>query len=188
MHLTVRGRKSGLARRVVLEVIGDDPFSGALVIASAWGRRAHWFRNLQACPRAQARVGRREFAAEVVPLDEPAAAEALQAYARAHRWAYRWFIGRLLSGHRPVGTPSSSPGWCARSRSFSCGLRPDEAAAETRSSPDLHLSTLFVLDGAGTDHLDARARRRSWAAVLARQERNSHGLGSSGERPGGPCR
>ena len=110
VHLTVRGRKSGLARRVVLEVIGHDPSSGGLVIASAWGRRAQWFRNLQACPRAQARVGRRKFAAEVVPLDERAAAEALKDYARAHRWAYRWFIGRLLLGHRPVSTPSEFAG------------------------------------------------------------------------------
>ena len=71
---------------------------------------AQWFRNVQACPRAHARVGRREFAAEVVPLDERAAAEALQEYARAHRWAYRWFIGRLLLGHRPVGTPAEFAG------------------------------------------------------------------------------
>jgi deazaflavin-dependent oxidoreductase (nitroreductase family) len=106
VELTVRGRKSGLARRVVLEVIGHEPSSAGLVVASAWGPRAQWLRNVQAYPRAHVQVGRREFAAEVVPLDESAAAEALQEYARAHRWAYRWFIGRLLLGHRPVGTPA----------------------------------------------------------------------------------
>jgi len=110
LELTVRGRKSGLARRVVLEVIGHDPSGAGLIIASAWGPRAQWFRNVQACPRAQARVGRREFAAEVVPLDERAAAEALQEYAQTHRWAYRWFIGRLLLGHRPVSTPAEFAG------------------------------------------------------------------------------
>lgn len=104
VQLTVRGRKTGLARRVVLEVIGADPATGDLLVASAWGPRAQWFRNLQVNPRADVRVGRQHFPAELRVLDAPAAATALRDYARAHRWAYRWFIGPLLLGHRPAGT------------------------------------------------------------------------------------
>ena len=84
VQLTVRGRKTHLPRRVVLEVIGREPSTGSLVIASAWGARAQWFQNLQKDPRAQVRVGRRRFRAEVSVLSEHAAATALREYARTH--------------------------------------------------------------------------------------------------------
>lgn len=48
--LTVRGRKTGLSRPVVLEVLGPDPQTGGLFVASAWGGSAQWLRNLEACP------------------------------------------------------------------------------------------------------------------------------------------
>lgn len=103
VHLTVRGRKSGLPRQVVLEVVGRDPSTGGLFIASAWGRRSQWFLNLQAHPRARVRTGRRQFSGAVSVLAETEAARALREYARAHRWAYRWFIRPLLLGRRPAG-------------------------------------------------------------------------------------
>jgi len=104
VELTVRGRKSGSARRVVVEVIGRDSSGRGLLIASGWGARAQWYRNLEACPRMQAQVGRRRFAAEATILDGAEAARVLRAYARAHSMAYRWFIGPLLLGGRPTGT------------------------------------------------------------------------------------
>jgi deazaflavin-dependent oxidoreductase (nitroreductase family) len=106
VYLTVRGRRSGLPRHVVLEVIGSSPETGELVVASGWGRRAQWFRNVMANPRVHVRVGRRRFAADVVALSDSEAAEVLHEYARAHRWAYSWFIGPLLLGHRPSATPA----------------------------------------------------------------------------------
>lgn len=110
LQLTVQGRKTGLPRKVVLEVIGHDPSTGGLVVASAWGERAQWFRNLQANPRAHVRVGSRQFAAEVSILGENAAAEALHEYAEGHRLAYRWFIGPLLLGRQPAGTSDEFAG------------------------------------------------------------------------------
>ena len=104
VQLTVRGRRSGRPRRVVLEVLGHSA-TGELWIASAWGVRAQWFRNVSADPRVQVRVGGRHFAAEVCVLAEREAAEALGRYARAHRWAYGWLIGPLLLGRRPTGSP-----------------------------------------------------------------------------------
>jgi len=101
VHLTVRGRTTGLPREVVLEVLGPDPATSGLFIASAWGKRAQWFRNLEANPRAQIQVGRRRFLGEVSVLDERAASEVLRNYASVHRLAYRWFIGPLLLGRRP---------------------------------------------------------------------------------------
>lgn len=105
VELTVRGRRSGLPRRVVLEVLGRGPGADSLLVASAWGERAHWFRNVVAHPRVEARVGRRRFVGEASVLGEAAAAESLREYARRHGLAYRWFIGPLLLGRRPSGTP-----------------------------------------------------------------------------------
>ena len=105
VQLTVRGRRTGLPRAVVLEVMGRDAPTGGLLVASAWGERAQWLRNLRAHPRAEVRTGGRRFAAEVAILGERAAEEALRAYAQRHRRAYRWFIGPLLLGRRPEETP-----------------------------------------------------------------------------------
>lgn len=103
VELSVRGRRTGLSRQVVLEVVGGSPAAGQLLVASAWGRRAQWFRNVEADPRIEVRVGRRRFAGEAVVLSEPAGAEVLSAYARRHRLAYAWFIGPVLLGRRPSG-------------------------------------------------------------------------------------
>ena len=104
VQLTVRGRRSGLPREVVLEVIGGSPAVGELLVASGWGRRAQWFRNVLANPRVQVQVGRLQYTGEVVAVGESEAAQVLREYAGAHRWAYKWFIGPLVLGRRPSGT------------------------------------------------------------------------------------
>jgi deazaflavin-dependent oxidoreductase (nitroreductase family) len=104
VQLTVRGRRSGLLRPVVLEVIGSHPGTGELLVASGWGRQAQWFRNVMANPRVQVQLGRRQFPGEIVVLGELGAAKALREYARAHRHAYHWFIGPLVLGRRPSAT------------------------------------------------------------------------------------
>ncbi|MFU8850966.1 nitroreductase family deazaflavin-dependent oxidoreductase [Micromonospora sp. SL1-18] len=51
MMLEHRGRRSGLPRYVVLEVVDREP--GVLFLVSGHGPRSHWFRNLQADPRVR---------------------------------------------------------------------------------------------------------------------------------------
>lgn len=103
LQLTTHGRKSGVARPVVLEVLGRDEGSDGFVIASAWGTRSQWLRNVEASARAEVRVGRRRFSADVVRLSEAAGAEHLRRYARLHTLAYRLFIGPLLLGRETSG-------------------------------------------------------------------------------------
>jgi deazaflavin-dependent oxidoreductase (nitroreductase family) len=52
------GRKSGARRHVVLEVV-DHPTPDTYVVASGFGTKAQWFRNILANPRARVYVGSR---------------------------------------------------------------------------------------------------------------------------------
>ena len=82
------GRKSGTPRYVVLEVVGH-PSPATYVVASGFGRKAQWFRNVQADPRVRVYVGShppRRGTARVLPQDE--ADRALAAYVSRHRRAW----------------------------------------------------------------------------------------------------
>jgi deazaflavin-dependent oxidoreductase (nitroreductase family) len=48
--LTHRGRKSGLTRLTPLEVLHYDPLSRESVVLSAWGKKADWYRDIDASP------------------------------------------------------------------------------------------------------------------------------------------
>lgn len=50
------GRKSGAPRYAVLEVV-DHPAPDIYVIASGFGRKAQWFRNIEANPRVRVYAG-----------------------------------------------------------------------------------------------------------------------------------
>ena len=50
------GRKSGVPRYAVLEVV-DHPTPDTYVVASGFGRKAQWFRNIRANPRVRVYVG-----------------------------------------------------------------------------------------------------------------------------------
>jgi len=50
------GRKSGAPRYAVLEVV-DHPAPDVYVVASGFGRKAQWFRNIEANPRVRVYVG-----------------------------------------------------------------------------------------------------------------------------------
>jgi deazaflavin-dependent oxidoreductase (nitroreductase family) len=82
------GRKSGARRHVVLEVVGRTP--GGYVVASGFGTRAQWFRNVRANPRVRIYVGGRKPAPATARLLTPSEAqEAMAEYASRHprSWA-----------------------------------------------------------------------------------------------------
>jgi deazaflavin-dependent oxidoreductase (nitroreductase family) len=126
LALTTRGRKSGAPRSVVLEVLAREPATGGYVVASGWGPRAQWARNVEAFPFADVRVGRRRFRARVEKLSRADATEQLAAYAQRHRLAYRLVIGPLLLGRRPRGTADELAELARAMPLFA--LRPPEAA------------------------------------------------------------
>ncbi|MGW5879715.1 nitroreductase family deazaflavin-dependent oxidoreductase [Nocardiopsis terrae] len=82
--LTHRGRTTGEARQAVLEVVGRNDNTGAVLVASGFGNRSHWFRNILEEPRVLFQVGgrRRRGTAELLPPEE--SGQVLAHYAQRH--------------------------------------------------------------------------------------------------------
>lgn len=96
------GRKSGARRYVVLEIV-SRPEPGVYVVASGFGPRAQWFRNLRANPHARVTVGARGPVPVRARVLEQAEADAVLAeYAARHPRAWAGFVGVL---ERTLGEP-----------------------------------------------------------------------------------
>lgn len=78
------GRKSGLTRQAVLEVVDYDRQSDTYYVASGFGRGSQWFKNVQANPRVTIQVGSRRLEARAEVLDPQASADKMVDYARRH--------------------------------------------------------------------------------------------------------
>jgi deazaflavin-dependent oxidoreductase (nitroreductase family) len=97
--LTHTGRKSGLPRQVVLEVVGRGDQPGSYVIASGYGERAQWFRNIVATPAVRYQVGARKYQGTAVPLEPEESGRRLAAYAGRHPRTAAKLMAAL--GHAP---------------------------------------------------------------------------------------
>jgi deazaflavin-dependent oxidoreductase (nitroreductase family) len=83
------GRRSGARRYAILEVV-DQPAPGRYVVASGFGERSQWLRNVRANPSVRVSVGRqRSRPATARPLDPAEAQAALREYARKHPVSWR---------------------------------------------------------------------------------------------------
>ncbi len=84
------GRKSGLPRETVLEVIRHDDRS--FDIAAAYGAKSDWFRNIEADSNVRISIGRIQHAEATAVLADVATAEsAFTDYAEAHPAAAKAF-------------------------------------------------------------------------------------------------
>lgn len=85
------GRKSGAWRNVVLEVV-DHPTPETFIVASGFGSKAQWFRNIEANPRVRVYAGSRAPAdATARVLDQHEADSELAAYRARHPRAWAQF-------------------------------------------------------------------------------------------------
>ncbi|KGN37938.1 nitroreductase family deazaflavin-dependent oxidoreductase [Knoellia subterranea] len=101
------GRKSGEPRFVCLELV-ERPEPDALVIVSGFGRRAQWYRNLEAEPRCHVSIGtRRRVPALARFLSAEESAETLGRYATEHPRAWQQLRGVIEEavGHEVAGLP-----------------------------------------------------------------------------------
>jgi deazaflavin-dependent oxidoreductase (nitroreductase family) len=99
--LTHTGRKSGLPRQTVLEVVRYDKLSGACIVASGWNTKSDWFQNVTANPIIVMQIGNQRSAAMAKRLSPEVGASELLDYSRRHPLALRelaQFMGYRLDG------------------------------------------------------------------------------------------
>ncbi len=97
------GRRSGLPRETVLEVVRHDDAS--LDVAAAWGRGSDWFRNLEADSAVHVSTGpRRRVAGTAAVQSSDEATAVFAGYARAHPRAARALAAAL---GLPLGDPTA---------------------------------------------------------------------------------
>lgn len=81
------GRRTGRMRQAVLEVIDFDAEQSMYFVASAWGDKADWFRNIAIRPDVEITVGRRKMRALADILSPGESRRILREYGRRHRIA-----------------------------------------------------------------------------------------------------
>jgi deazaflavin-dependent oxidoreductase (nitroreductase family) len=85
------GRKSGARRYTVLEVV-DHPAPDTYVVASGFGRKSQWFRNIQANPRVRVYAGGHPPAAATARVfNQQQADRTLAAYRSRHPRTWEQF-------------------------------------------------------------------------------------------------
>ncbi len=97
------GRRTGRARQTVLEVVRHDTEARTWYVASGWGERSDWFRNVLARPEAEIEVSGRRWGVQARRLPIEDAEHELADYARRHPAAAR-MVARL-AGYRIDGLP-----------------------------------------------------------------------------------
>lgn len=102
--LTHTGRVSGSTYKSVIEVVDHDVESGTYTIASGWGEKADWYRNILKTPDVTIKVGRQQSKARAVPLSVSEGQEKLIAYAQKHPAAFRE-LSYLMLGERLDADP-----------------------------------------------------------------------------------
>jgi deazaflavin-dependent oxidoreductase (nitroreductase family) len=96
LMLTHTGRKSGLPRQTVIEVVQHDKNTDTYYVVSGWGEKSDWYQNIRKLPQVTVHVGGRKFqaTAEFIPLEK--AIEIMNTYARKHPVAFSELSGLFL--------------------------------------------------------------------------------------------
>jgi deazaflavin-dependent oxidoreductase (nitroreductase family) len=103
--LTHTGRVSGIPRQAVIEIIRYDETGDYYLVASGFGEKSDWFKNIQKTPRVTIQVGRRQAAALAEWLPPIDAENEMLDYARRHPNAIK-NLARIL-GYNLDGTDES---------------------------------------------------------------------------------
>jgi deazaflavin-dependent oxidoreductase (nitroreductase family) len=100
--LTHTGRKSGLKRQTVIEVVSYDKATGVYYVGAAWRDKSDWYRNIQQNPvvGVQVRNCQSQARAEEVPTKTGEAH--LWEYAQKHPIAFRELVMVMLGEHLPA--------------------------------------------------------------------------------------
>lgn len=125
LQLTHTGRKSGLPRKTVLEVVDYDPATGNYYAAAGFGSKSDWVRNIQANPEVEVQSGREKTRARAVALPPEEAGERLLCYARRHPLAFQELV--KFMGYEVDGSDEDIRALGGYIRLFSFQPLPSEA-------------------------------------------------------------
>lgn len=101
LKLTHTGRKSGLPRQVVLEVVKYEPSSETFYVAAGWGERSDWVKNIRVTPKVEVQVGNRQMDMVAEQLTPEEGEEVILDYTQRHPSAMKnlaGFMGFQLDG------------------------------------------------------------------------------------------
>ena len=101
--LTHTGRKSGLKRQVVLEVVRHDKDTNIFIVAAGFGDKSDWYQNIRVNPQVTIHSGRRQWEMTASFLNPEQAGDELSTYAKRYPIAMRE-LARFM-GYRLDGTP-----------------------------------------------------------------------------------
>lgn len=90
------GRITGKTRHTVLEVVDHDSTDDSYVVASGWGPKAAWYRNVLENPDVTIEVGTRKLVVRDMPPGKDEGAEIFVKYAARHRSVARYILPRVL--------------------------------------------------------------------------------------------
>jgi deazaflavin-dependent oxidoreductase (nitroreductase family) len=103
--LTHIGRRTGLRRQTVLEIVEYRREGPEVVVVNAFGPDSDWVRNIQAKPAEEVTVGRQHFSASHRVLGEDEATSVIRGYERRNRLiapvvrvGFSWLLGWRYSG------------------------------------------------------------------------------------------
>ena len=97
------GRKSGLPRDTVIELVHYAPETNTYYIASGWGEKADWFRNIQKTPKVLLFTRNKRLTAVTHRLAPAEAAEILARYATLHPASFRQ-LSKMMIGETLTDT------------------------------------------------------------------------------------
>jgi deazaflavin-dependent oxidoreductase (nitroreductase family) len=103
--LTHVGRTTGRPRQAVLEVVGRGEAPGSYLVASGYGARAQWFRNVLMYPEVSYQLGWRRRDGWAYPLPSAESGRRLAEYATRHPRSATALM-RMLD-HDVDGSPAS---------------------------------------------------------------------------------
>ena len=93
------GRKSGVQHETVLEVLRYDRWTQRCIIASGWGEKAQWFRNVVVNDQVRYTLGARERAGVVNRLSVEDGERELREYGKRHPTSLRK-LAQLMIGEK----------------------------------------------------------------------------------------
>lgn len=101
LMLTHTGRRSGLPRQAVIEVVDHDKETDTYYVAAAWRNKSDWYLNVLKNPEVKVQAGNRRFEAEANQISSEEAQEVLWSYAQKHPTALRELTRLMLGEHLP---------------------------------------------------------------------------------------